>query len=78
MTKPFYKIPLESQTKASDYIQKIQEFNKELKSLKIPIQLQMTLTEQFKSNWDLDENYYWRDTVKLFNSMAVFYSDNVI
>ncbi|MCP4052492.1 MAG: hypothetical protein GY739_05375 [Mesoflavibacter sp.] len=78
MNKPFDTIPIELQTKSSDYINKIQEFNKELKDLKIPIQFQMTLTEHRKLDWNKEENYYWRDTVKFFNSMVVMDSNDFI
>lgn len=78
MEKPFDTIPLELQTKSSEYIEKIQEFNKELKKLKIPIQFQMTLTEYRESDWSKAENYYWRDTVKFFNSMSVMDSNDFI
>lgn len=78
MQKPFDTIPIELQTKSSEYIKKIQKFNKELNELKIPIQFQMTLIEHRKSDWSKEENYYWRDTVKFFNSIAVMDSNDFI
>jgi hypothetical protein len=69
--KPFDSISLELKNKSSDYIETIQKFNKELQTLKIPIQFKMTLTEHRKSDWNTEENIYWRDSVDFFNSMAI-------
>ena len=78
MEKPFDSIPKELQNKSTDYIETIIKFNQELKDLKIPIQFQMTITKHRKSDWNEDENYYWRDTVKLFNNFTMLDSNNFI